>query len=147
MKTSLLSLAAAVALLSSTASFAAPLAGSDWNDARREADRRDDRNDKDFNYGYDRSHRVTTSERARWEAAHRNDHYDNRSSALERARLEREAAQRRLEEERRLQELRRRDDRNDKNFNYGYDRNHRVSAAEKARWEAAHRNDRYDGRR
>ena len=39
--------------------------------ARQEARRRKDR---DFNYGYDRNHRVTSSERARWEAAHRNDY-------------------------------------------------------------------------
>ncbi|TGE21162.1 hypothetical protein [Hymenobacter metallicola] len=147
MKTSLLSLAAAVVLLSSSASFAAPLGDSDWKDARREAERRrDDRNDKDFNYGYDRNHRVTPAEKARWEAAHRNDNnsrndrYDKRSSA-ERARLERLEAQRRQQDERRW------NDRNDKDFNYGYDRSHRVTAAEKARWEAAHRNDRYDGRR
>ncbi|TGE26025.1 hypothetical protein E5K00_12785 [Hymenobacter aquaticus] len=153
MKTSLLSLAAAFALLASSAAVAAPSAGSDWrDDARREMERRrDDRNDKDFNYGYDRSHRVTAAERARWEAAHKNDRYndrydrnDNRLTSAEQAREQ--ARLNRLETLRRQEEARR-DDRNDKDFNYGYDRNHRVSAAERARWEAAHKNDRYNGRR
>lgn len=142
MKTSLLSLAAAFALLASTNSFAAaPAAGPDWKNDRRDDDRRNDRNDKDFNYGYDRSHRVTPAERARWEAAHRNDNNrSNKIAAADRARLERERleAQRR-EAQRRQDEERRRNDRNDRDFNYGYDRSHRVTAAERARWEAAHR--------
>ncbi|MCB2409915.1 hypothetical protein [Hymenobacter lucidus] len=134
MKTSLLSFAAAVALLaSSTASFAAP--ATDWrDDARREAerrkddDRRNDRNDKDFNYGYDRSHKVTNAERSRWEAAHKNDRRDDRNND-------------RRDDDR---DRNNRDDRNGKDFNYGYDRNHKVSTAERARWEAAHKNDRND---
>ncbi|MCB2379384.1 hypothetical protein LGH70_17430 [Hymenobacter sp. BT635] len=146
MKTSLLSLAAAFTLLASTASVAAPLPGADWKEnARREAERRrDDRNDKDFNYGYDRNHRVTPAEKARWEAAHRNDRNNGRSesyTSAERARQER------LETLRRQEEARQRNNRNDRDSNYGYDRSHRVTAAEKARWEAAHKNDRYDGRR
>ncbi|UOQ73921.1 hypothetical protein [Hymenobacter cellulosilyticus] len=147
MKTSLLSLAAAFALLASTNSFAAaPTAGPDWKNDRREDDRRNDRNDKDFNYGYDRSHRVTPAERARWEAAYRrnDNNRSNNISSADRARLERE----RFEAQRRQEEERRRNDRNDGDFNYGYDRSHRVTAAERARWEAQHRNDnRYDGRR
>ena len=145
MKTSLLSLAAAFALLASTNSFAAaPIASADWKNDRREDDRRNDRNDRDFNYGYDRNHRVTPAERARWEAAHRNDNRSNKLSSAERTRLER-LERERLEAQRRLDDDRRR---NDRDFNYGYDRNHRVTAAERARWEAQHRNDnRYDGRR
>ena len=107
MKVSLLSFVAAVAMLASTQSFAAPASafdhhdddrrGRNYNDNRREAAERrkleykrqrkeaaerarweaahrNDRRDRDSNYGYDRSHRVTPSERARWEAAHRNDY-------------------------------------------------------------------------
>ena len=120
MKTTLLSLA--TALLLTTSAFAAPAPGHDDN-RRPSIDCRDDRNDKDFNYGYDKKHRVTPQEKARWEAAHRNDRYDNQRND-------------------------RYDDRRDqRDFNYGYDKNHKVTAREKARWEAAHRNDRYDGRR
>ncbi|MBO0357544.1 hypothetical protein J0X19_06270 [Hymenobacter sp. BT186] len=119
MKTTLLSLA--TVLLLATSAFAAPAPGHDDN-RRKEIARRDDRNDRDFNYGYDRKHKVTAQERARWEAAHRNDRNDYRDND-------------------------RRDDRNDRDFNYGYDKKHKVTAQERARWEAAHRNDRYDGRR
>lgn len=44
-------------------------------DEQRDKDRRDDqdyRQGKDFNYGYSNNHRVTPSEKARWEAQHRN---------------------------------------------------------------------------
>lgn len=33
-----------------------------------------------------------------------------------------------------------------KEYNYGYPKGHRVSAAERARWEAAHRTNRHDAR-
>ncbi|MDB5235616.1 MAG: hypothetical protein JWR44_2609 [Hymenobacter sp.] len=101
MKASLFSIIAAAALFTSSASFA----------AEGPYDRRyDDRNSKDFNYGYDRSHRVTDYERARWEADHRNDgRRDDRNDNF------------------------------DRNTNYGYDRNHRVTSQEKARWEAQQR--------
>ncbi|MBH8567768.1 hypothetical protein KB206_02665 [Microvirga sp. STS02] len=56
MKASLFSIIAAAALFTSTASFAA---------AGPFDHRYDDRNSKDFNYGYDRNHRVTAYERAR----------------------------------------------------------------------------------
>ena len=101
MKTSFFSIIAAAALFTSSAAFA----------AEGPFDRRnDDRNSKDFNYGYDRSHRVTPAERARWEAAHRNN--DRRND---------------------------RDDHFDRNQNYGYDRNHRVTPSERARWEIQQR--------
>lgn len=74
MKTSLLSLAAAVALLASTASFAAT-PDHDRDNDRRTSRGQDDRkdHDKDNNYGYDKNHKVTAQERARWEAQHKND--------------------------------------------------------------------------
>ncbi|MFD2720894.1 hypothetical protein ACFST9_19395 [Hymenobacter monticola] len=85
MKASLFSIIAAAALFTSSASFAAE------GPFDRRYDGRDDRNSKDFNYGYDRNHRVTAAERARWEAAHRNDnrrddHYDrNQNYGFERS--------------------------------------------------------------
>ena len=69
MKASLFPIIAAAALFTSSAAFAAE------GPFDRRYDGRDDRNSKDFNYGYDRNHRVTAQERARWEAAHR---YDSR---------------------------------------------------------------------
>ncbi|UOQ67672.1 hypothetical protein [Hymenobacter volaticus] len=129
MKKALFSLATAFVLLSSGVSFAAP-APDHHDDHKRhpEAKRYDNRNDKGFNYGYDKQHRVSTQEKARWEAAHRNDHRDDNDN-------------------RRDTNYGRHDDRNDNDFNYGYDKKHRVTAQEKARWEAAHRNDRHDSRR
>ncbi|MFC6224818.1 hypothetical protein ACFP2F_16330 [Hymenobacter artigasi] len=133
MKASLFSIIAAVALFTSTASFAA---------AGPFDHRYDDRNSRDFNYGYDRNHRVTDYERARWEAAHRDNKGDRRDAKND----IREAKADLREAKGDLRDARHdaKDDRNDKNFNYGYDRNHRVSPQERARWEAAHR---YDGRR
>jgi hypothetical protein len=43
------------------------------HDDRRDDDKRDDRKGGDSNYGYDKSHQVTPQEKARWEAAHKND--------------------------------------------------------------------------
>ncbi|WP_303310195.1 hypothetical protein [Hymenobacter sp. BT730] len=136
MKTSLFSFAAALALLVTTGSFSASAADLPDNN-RREAARRDDRYDKDFNYGYDRRHKVTATERARWEAAQRQE-ANYRAAQQAAAQRNRQDAQRQAD---------RRNDRYDKDFNYGYDRNHRVSAAERARWEAAHRSNQRDGRR
>ncbi|MDB5269402.1 MAG: hypothetical protein JWP58_2442 [Hymenobacter sp.] len=134
MKASLFSIIAAAALFTSTASFAA---------AGPFDHRYDDRNSKDFNYGYDRNHRVTDYERARWEAAHKNDRKDDRRDAKNDIR---EAKSDLRDAKGDLRDARRdaKDDRNNPAFNYGYDRNHRVSAQERARWESAHR---YDGRR
>jgi Ni/Co efflux regulator RcnB len=72
MKASFLSILAAASLLATT-SFAAPSAlAQDNNEHRIQQsgnDRQDDRNNKDFNYGYDKKHKVTSEEKARWEAA------------------------------------------------------------------------------
>lgn len=126
MKTSIFSALAAVALLASTTAFAAPAAPfghdrdrDDHRPAQGPGNRYDDRNSRDFNYGYAPRHRVTPRERAYWEGAHR----DQRPAVVvvvpqERARWE---AQRR--------------------DNYGYDQNQRVSPQERNRWEAAHRYD------
>ena len=110
MKTSLLSFAAAVAMLATTQSFAAAPAIDHHDNDRREKNYKDER-------------RIA-AERARLEAKRRK---------LEMERQRKEAAERA-----RWEAQHRRDDRN---FNYGYDRNHRVTPAERARWEAAHRND------
>lgn len=122
MKTTLFSILAAATLFVSTPSFAAAPAANPF-DNRKAYDRLNDRNDRDFNYGYDKKHRVTPQERARWEAAHRDDRRDDRNNDRRDNRF---------------------DDRNSRDFNYGFDKSHRVTAKERARWEAAHR---YDGRR
>lgn len=107
MKASLFSLLAAAALFTTTTSMAAPFPGDRYND----------RNSKDFNYGFDKNHRVTPKERDRWEAAHRDDRKDDR------------------------RDYNRFDDRNSKDFNYGFDKKHRVTRQERERWEATHRFD------
>ena len=128
MKASLFSIIAAAALFTSTASFAA---GGPFDH------RYDDRNSRGFNYGYDRNHRVTDYERARWETAHRDNKGDRRDAKND----IREAKSDLREAKGDLRDARHdaKDDRNSKYFNYGYDRNHRVSPQERARWEAAHR--------
>ena len=133
MKASLFSVIAAAALLTSSVSFAA---------AGPIDHRYDDRNSKEFNYGYDRSHRVTDYERARWEATHR----DNKAERRDNKNDIREAKSDIREAKVDLREARReaKDDRNSAAFNYGFDRSHRVTAQERAHWEAAHR---YDNRR
>ena len=81
MKTSLFSIIAAAALLTSSASFAAAGPFDSHRYEQGPNDRYNDRNSKDFNYGYDRSHRVTAQEKARWEAAQRShDRYNDRNS-------------------------------------------------------------------
>jgi hypothetical protein len=110
MKSFLFAALATASLFTSTGAFAAaPLAGPG---NRYEQQRPGDR---DFNYGYDRSHRVTPQERARWEAQHRNDRRDD---------------------DRRDND--RRDDKFDRNKNYGFDRDHRVTPDERRDWERAH---------
>jgi hypothetical protein len=112
MKSFLFAALATASLLTSTGAFAAaPLAGP-GRDHRYEQQRPGDR---DFNYGYDRNHRVTPQERARWEAEHRNDRRDD---------------------DRRDND--RRDDKFDRNKNYGFDRDHRVTPDERRDWERAH---------
>ncbi|MBF9236698.1 hypothetical protein I2I05_04760 [Hymenobacter sp. BT683] len=152
MKASLFSLIAAATLLASSTAFAAaPAAVSiERHDPN---DRYNDRNSKDFNYGYNRNHRVTATERARWEAAHRNDRNDwKKNQKYDRKDDRRDDKNDRKDDRRddkndRKDDRRdykddRKDDRNNKDFNYGYDKKHRVTAQERARWEAAHRNDR-----
>ncbi|WP_143436453.1 hypothetical protein [Hymenobacter crusticola] len=83
-----------------------------------------DHRDKDRRERNYKEERRLAAERARLEAARRKIEFERqRKEAAERARWE--AQQRR----------------NDRDSNYGYDRNHRVTPAERARWEAAHRND------
>ncbi|OGX90092.1 hypothetical protein [Hymenobacter coccineus] len=127
MKTSFFSAFAAIALLASTSAFAAPAANHDRDDYRPgPSNRYDDRNSKDFNYGYDRKHRVTPREQARWEAAHRYDYRDDRRGPAVVV-VATPQQQARWEAERRN--------------NYGYARTHRVTDQERARWDAAHRYD------
>ncbi|ALW87049.1 hypothetical protein AUC43_19420 [Hymenobacter sedentarius] len=76
MKASLFSLLAAAALFTSSASFAAE---------GPYGHRYDDRNSKDFNYGYVRNHRVTAQERARWEAQQREAQLQLREAKLREA--------------------------------------------------------------
>ena len=128
-------LATALLLASSSASFAAAPAAAPFANHDDPRDRYNDRNSKDFNYGFDKKHRVTPAERARWEAAHRDD--DRRDNRRDNDRFDGRRDNDRRDDNRF-------DDRNSKDFNYGFDKKHRVTAQERARWEAAHR---YDGRR
>ena len=68
MKTTLFATLATAALLTATSAFAAPYNDHDHDGPRYEQQRPGDRN---FNYGYDKKHRVTPQERARWEAEQR----------------------------------------------------------------------------
>jgi hypothetical protein len=119
MKASLFASLAAAALLTATSAFAAPLPGRDHDGPRYELRP----GDRDFNYGYAKSYRVSAKERARWEAAHRNDRRDD---------------DRRRDNDRRRDDDRRDNDRFDRSQNYGFDRDHRVTPDERRRWEAAH---------
>ena len=126
MKASFFASLAAAALLTATSAFAAPLADNHDHDGPRYEQgpgRRDD------NYGYDRNHRVTPQERARYEAAHRNDrrnddHFDrNQNYGFDRDHQATRDERYRWE----------------KAHNYGYAVSHRVSPQERARWEANYR--------
>lgn len=134
MKASLFSLIAAAGLLASSASFAAVAPAAVSFESHDPYDRYNDRSSKDFNYGYDRNHRVTPSERARWEAAHKNDRDDRKDD-----RRDYKDDRRDYKDDRRDDRRDAKDDRNSKDFNYGFDKKHRVTAQERARWEAAHR--------
>jgi hypothetical protein len=105
MKSFLFAALATASLLTSTGAFAAPSDNHDRYEQQRPGDR-------DFNYGYDRNHRVTREEIARYQAQHRN---DNRGRDNDR-----------------------RDDKFDRNQNYGFDRDHRVTMEERRRWEMGH---------
>jgi hypothetical protein len=117
MKASLFATAAAAVLLTATSAFAAPLAAPSHDGPRYELRP----GDRDFNYGYPKGYRVSAKERARWEAAHRNDRRDND----------------RRDNDRRNDD-RRDNDRFDRNQNFGFDRDHQVTREERRRWEAAH---------
>jgi len=117
MKASLFATLATAALLTATSAFAAPLAARDHDGPRYELRP----GDRDFNYGYPKGYRVSAKERARWEAAHRNDRRDDD----------------RRDNDRRGDD-RRDNDRFDRNQNFGFDRNHQVTREERRRWEAAH---------
>ncbi len=104
MKASLFATLAAAALLTATSTFAAPLPGPGHDGPRYELRP----GDRDFNYGYPRGYRVSARERARWEAAHRDD------------------------------DRRRDNDRFDRSQNFGFDRDHQVTREERRRWEATH---------
>lgn len=109
MKSFLLAALATASLLTSTSAFAAPFDNHDRDNRRYEQQRPGDRNQ---NYGYDRNHRVTRQEIARYQAQHRN---DNRGRDNDR-----------------------RDDKFDRNQNYGFDRDHRVTLEERRDWERSH---------
>jgi hypothetical protein len=115
MKTPLFATAAAV-LLTATSAFATPLAVPSHDGPRYELRP----GDRDFNYGYPKNYRVSAKERARWEAAHRNDRRDDN----------------RRDNDRR--DDRRADDRFDRNQNFGFDRDHQVTREERRRWEEGH---------
>jgi hypothetical protein len=106
MKSFLFAALTSASLLASTNAFAAaPIDRHDRYEQQRPGDR-------DFNYGYDRNHRVTREEIARYQAQHRN---DNRGRDNDR-----------------------RDDKFDRNKNYGFDRDHRVTRDERRDWERGH---------
>jgi hypothetical protein len=124
MKNTLFATLAAV-LLTSASAFAAPLPNHDYDGPRYELRP----GDRDFNYGYPRGYRVSARERARWEAAHRNDRrpgdrFDrNQNYGFDRDHKVTRDERRRWEAA----------------HNYGYDPGHRVTPQERARWEASYR--------
>jgi len=124
MKSFLFAALASASLFTSTGAFAAA-PGID-HDRRYEQQRPGDR---DFNYGYDRNHRVTPQERARWEAQHHNDRRDD--DKFDRSKNYGFDRDHRVT----------RDERRDweRGHNYGYAQNHRVTPQERARWEAQYR--------
>lgn len=114
MKTSLFATLATAVLLTATSAFAA--AGPDGPRYQQRP------GDRDFNYGYDRNHTVTPKERARYEAAHRNDRRDDNNGRADN----------------RGRDNDRRDDKFDRNKNYGFDRDHKVTREERRNWEQSH---------
>ena len=129
MKNTLFATLAAV-LLAAPGSFAAPLPGPGYDGPRYELRP----GDRDFNYGYPKNYRVSAKERARWEAAHRNDRRaDDRREATRFDRNQNYGFDRdhqaTRDERRHWEEA----------HNYGYTPNHRVTPQERARWEASYR--------
>jgi hypothetical protein len=78
--------------------------------------------DRNFNYGYDRNHRVTREEIARYQAQHRSDNRGRDNDHRDNDRRDND----------------RRDDHFDRNKNYGFDRDHRVTRDERRDWERSH---------
>jgi hypothetical protein len=125
MKSFLFAALASASLLTSTSAFATPLDNHDRDDRRYEQLRPGDR---DFNYGFDRNHRVTRDEITRYEAQHRNDRRDDHFDRNQNYGFERD--HRVTREERRRWEA---------GHNYGYAQGYRVSPQERARWEDSYR--------
>lgn len=125
MKANLFASFAATALLAATSAFAAPAPADNHDRDNRYQQGPGDRNN---NYGYDRNHRVTPQERARWEAQHRNDKHDDRRDNDHK------------DNGRRGNDKHddRRDDKFDRNKNYGFDRDHKVTQDERRNWEQGH---------
>jgi hypothetical protein len=157
MKNSFFSILAAASLLATT-SFAAPASFTNDRDGRAGTqqnpnERFNDRNDKDFNYGFDKKHKVTPEERKRWEDAHKNDRKDqkdDRKDFKKDQKDDRKDLKKDLKDDRKDFKKDQKDDRKEfkkdqkddrKDNNYGFDKNHKVTPEERARWEAAHKND------
>ena len=150
MKTLFFSLATTVALLTTAA------ASAQGHPTERTTDKRASTAERNDNYGYAKDHKVTAQERARWEAAHKkdqrqNEHDDkgssthsatNHSASSQGRPRQEEARKNDRQDERHAQDNDRADERrasaNGKDVNYGYPKNHTVTAQERARWEAAH---------
>lgn len=113
MKANLFASFAATALLAATSAFAAPTPAQQG---------------PGNNYGYDRNHRVTPQERARYEAQHRNDKHDDRRDNDHKDNGRRDNDK----------HDDRRDDKFDRNKNYGFDRDHKVTPDERRNWEQGH---------
>jgi len=87
--------------------------------------------DRDFNYGYDRSHRVTRAEIARYQAQHRHDNRGRDNDKFDRSQNYG------FDRDHRVTRAERRDW--EHGHNYGYAQNHHVTPQERARWEAQYR--------
>lgn len=133
MKSFLFAALASASLLASTSAFAAaPISDNHDRDGRYEQGPGQHRDD---NYGYDRNHRVTPQEMARYQAQHRNDNRgrdnDRRDDKFDRNKNYG------FDRDHRVTQNERRDW--ERGHNYGFDQNHRVSPQERARWEAQYR--------
>ena len=149
MKYARFSLAVAAALLAAN-SFAAPAAFGPGRQPQQ-GQNPTARNGQDSNYGYDKTHKVTPAERAKWEATHKND--DNRKDDKRVADNRKDDKRNDTRKDDRKDDKRnddrkddkrnddRKDDRNGQNTNYGYDKTHQVTPEERAKWEANHKND------
>ena len=71
MRTTLFSIFAAISLFAAPPLSAATSVPAHDNYRNGNDYDRDDRNSKDFNFGFDKKHRVTAQEKACWEDAHR----------------------------------------------------------------------------